>query len=193
MAEETRLPGYRGRGGTTQTYFSIGFSIGLTRAGACKEWTDTSRRGSLTTSPTTVCENSGQCVRHSCLQYRDPTGNSTGPFPVHPVHCRFLPPITPQPSSKILWRLCYQGCRQGWGRQSLQSTYWGPPPSQRGEDQSAGVGFLQAQTDNHLDGGEHPGNRHEMVTSYNYLGVHIIYHFWFSLSGHIFNTHIYFL
>ena len=43
------------RGRTTQTYSSIG----LTRAGASKGQTNTSRPGSLTASPTTVYEDSG--------------------------------------------------------------------------------------------------------------------------------------
>ena len=33
---------------------------------------------------------------------------SSGPFPItiNPVHCRLLPPITPPPSTEVLWRLC---------------------------------------------------------------------------------------
>ena len=41
----------------------------------------------------TVCEDSGLCARHGYLQYRGPTGNSPGTFPVHPVQRRFLPTI----------------------------------------------------------------------------------------------------
>ena len=43
--------------------------------------------------------------------------------------------------------------------------------NQRPKDQRAGGGFPQAQTTLHT--GEHPGNEHGVVTSYNYLGVHL--------------------
>ena len=57
--------------------------------------------------PATVCEDSGLYVALSCLQYWGPTGNSLGPLAVHPVHCRPLPTITPPPSTKVIWQLCY--------------------------------------------------------------------------------------
>ena len=57
--------------------------------------------------PATVCEDSGPRVGHNNLQYRGPAGNSPGPFPVHPVHCRLFLPITLQQSTKVLWWLCY--------------------------------------------------------------------------------------
>ena len=87
--------------------------------------------------------------------------NNPGPVSVHPVHCRLLPVITIQPSTKALWRLCYRQPHQGRGRQSLQRTYSGlhrlmpaePPPAQQWQDQRAGGGFLQAQTTLHT--GEH--------------------------------------
>ena len=79
--------------------------------------------------------------------------NSPGPFPVHPVHCRLLPQITPVPSTKVLWRLCYRRPHQGQG-----PVWTEPPPVQRQEDQRAGGGFQQAQTTLHT--GEHPGYGH---------------------------------
>ena len=63
-------------------------------------YTSTSRPESSTTSPTGYSM-WGLCVRHSCLQYGGSTGNSAGPFPVHPVHCRLLSPISPQPLQKF--------------------------------------------------------------------------------------------
>ena len=52
-------------------------------------------------------------------------GNSPGPFPVHPVHHRLLPPITSLPSTQVLWWLCYRWLLQGLGWWSLQRTHQG--------------------------------------------------------------------
>lgn len=66
--------------------------------------------GSLTT-PSPAPENQplsvntadvGQSAGPDNLQNRGPTANSPGPFPVLAVHCRLLPQIIPQPSTKVL-------------------------------------------------------------------------------------------
>ena len=72
-------------------------------------------------------------------------------------------PITPLPSTKVVWRLSYHRPYQGQGRQRTnlglcRLVLAEPPPAQHWEDQRAGGGFLQAQTK--LPTGEHPGNRH---------------------------------
>ena len=87
-----------------------------------------SMRTKTSRQPATVCEDLGLCVGHSCLQYGRPTGKSPGPFAVHPVHRSLLPPITPQPSTKVLLTTLLSSALSGMGTteptENLLRTLW---------------------------------------------------------------------
>nr|XP_057907087.1 uncharacterized protein LOC131104187 [Doryrhamphus excisus] len=52
--------------------------------------------------PSTVCEDTGLCVRHSCLQYGGSAGNGPGSVPFHPLHSRLLLQHTNLPPAEVL-------------------------------------------------------------------------------------------
>lgn len=112
--------------------------------------------------PPMVCEDSGLCVGHSCLQYGGPTGNSPGPVLLHFLYCRLLPSLTPLPSAKILWWLCNGLPHQGQGRQNLKRTY----------QRFCGMVSVKLPTNQYREAkGRHPGNGYIVVTPY--LGAHL--------------------
>lgn len=62
--------------------------------------TMSSHPGCWTTSATEHSVGELACAGHSCLPYRDATGNSCGPFPLHSLLYRHLLSLSSLPSSK---------------------------------------------------------------------------------------------
>ena len=129
----------------------------------------------------TVCEDSGLHVGHNICRtgYKPPTEKSPGPFPVHPVHCRLLPPITPQPSTKVHWRLCYHQPHQGGDDKAYRELIKGFGDwCQRNHLQLNAEKTKELVVDFHRH--KQPciqvntqGTDIEKATSYKYLGVHM--------------------
>ena len=144
--------------------------------------TSASHPGSWTTSPTghsmwglrTVCRTQLSAVQ-------GPHREQSCSVHFHLVHCRFLPPITLPPSTKVLCDsvivgLIRVGDNRAYREVNKDFVDWCQQNDLRcqcQDDRRASRGFPQARTT--LNSGEHPGNRHWEgdILPYKYLGVHL--------------------